>query len=152
MPEKQPAITEQRFFEDVQVGAELPQLIKGPYSVMTSAKFSSMNGDFYPGHYDTKWATEIDRTPNVVAHGLQITTYLSQLLTDWYGRDGFLRKFSSQVRTQTYVGDTLTFKGRVTEKYSTSGENCVECEVWGENQNGKLIIQGTAVVRLLSRE
>ncbi len=142
---------EQIFFDDIEVGNEIPPLTKGPYSLMTMAKFAAMNGDFYPGHYDNKWAIEMDRLPAAIVHGMQVTTYLSQLLTDWIGPNGALKKFATQVRAQTFVGDTLTMKGEVTKKYTKDSENYLECKVWGKKQDGTVVIQGSATVTLPSR-
>lgn len=142
---------EQVFFDDIEVGGEIPSLTKGAYTLMTMAKFAAMNGDFYPAHYDNKWAIEMDRLPAAIVHGMQVTTYLSQLLTDWIGPNGALKKYASQVRAQTFVGDTLTMKGRVTKKYAKDGENYLECEVWGEKQDGTVVIQGSATATLPSR-
>lgn len=142
---------EQIFLDDIEVGGEIPPLTKGPCTVMTMAKFAAMNGDFYPGHYDSKWAIEMDRLPSAIVHGMQVTTYLSQLLTDWIGPDGALKKFASQVRAQTFVGDTLTMKGKVTKKYTRDSESYLECEVWSEKQDGTVVIQGSATVTLPSR-
>ena len=142
---------EQVFFDDVEVGDEIPPLAKEPFTMMTMAKFAAMNGDFYPGHYDNKWATEVDGIPAAIVHGMQISTYLSQLLTDWITPDGFLRRFSSQVRAQTFVGDALTMKGRVTKKYTKDSQGYLECEVWGEKQDGTVVVQGSATVTLPSR-
>lgn len=140
----------QVFFEEVPEGYEIPPLRKGPYTPMDMAKFASMYGDFYPGHYDSKWAIEIDRIPKAIVHGYQLVTHLSQLLTDWIAPDGCLRKLSTQVRAQTFVGDTVTMKGTVEKKYRTENECCLECKVWGEKQDGTIVIQGTAVVTLPS--
>jgi acyl dehydratase len=142
---------EQIFYDDIGVGSEIPPLIKGPYELMTMAKFAAMNGDFYPAHYDNKWAVEIERLPAAIVHGMQITTYLSQLVTDWIGPDGVLKRYASQVRAQTFVGDTLTIKGEVTGKHIKDGENYLECRIWGEKQDGTAVIQGTATVILPSR-
>jgi len=142
---------EQIFFDDIEVGSEIPPLTKGPITVMTMAKFAAMNGDFYPAHYDNKWAMEMDRLPTAIVHGMQVTTYLSQLLTDWIGPNGALRKFTSEVRAQTFVGDTLTMKGKVTKKYTKDSEHYLECKVWGEKQDGTVVIQGSATVTLPSR-
>jgi len=142
---------EQVFFDDIEVGSEIPPLTKDPCTLMIMSKFAAMNGDFYPAHYDNKWAMEIDRLPAAIVHGMQVTTYLSQLLTDWIAPNGALKKFSSQVRAQTFVGDALTMKGRVTKKYTKDSENYLECQVWGEKQDGTVVIQGSAAVTLPSR-
>ncbi len=151
MNELQSAKKGQVFFEDVEVGSEIPPLVKGPYMVMNLAKFGAMVGDFYPTHYDHKWATEKDRVPAVVVYGLQIASHLCQLLTDWIEPNGVLKKYTNRVTTQVYVGDTLTMKGRVIKKYTKDGENCVECELWGEKQDGTQAVVGSGTVMLPSK-
>ena len=138
----------QVFFEDVEVGSEIPPLVKGPYMVMNLAKFGAMVGDFYPTHYDHKWATEKDRVPAVVVYGLQIASHLCQLLTDWIGPNGVRKKYANRVTTQVYVGDTLTLRGKIINKYTSEGENYVECELWGEKQDGTQAVVGSATVTL----
>lgn len=141
----------QVYYEDVIEGANIPQLVKGPYSVMNLAKFGAMIGDFYPTHYDHKWATEVDRVPSVVVYGLQISTHLSQLLTDWVSPEGMLKRFGNRNRTQLYVGESMILKGKVVKKYRQEGENLVDCEVWGEKPDGKIVVEGYATVSLPSR-
>ena len=148
MNELQSAREAQVFFEDVAVGSEIPPLIKGPYMVMNLAKFGAMIGDFYPTHYDHKWAMEKDRVPAAVVYGLQIATHLCQLLTDWIGANGTLKRYANRVTNQVYVGDTLTMKGRVTRKYTRDGEHYVECELWAEKQDGMLAVEGSGTVTL----
>jgi len=151
MNELQSAKKGQVFFEDAEVGSEIPPLVKGPYMVMNLAKFGAMVGDFYPTHYDHKWATEKDRVPAVVVYGLQIASHLCQLLTDWIGPNGVLKKYTNRVTTQVYVGDTLTMKGRVIKKYTKDGENYVECELWGEKQDSTRAVVGSGTVMLPSK-
>ena len=141
----------QVYFEDVEVGSEIPPLVKGPYMVMDMAKFGAMVGDFYPTHYDHKWAMEKDRVPAVVVYGLQIASHLCQLLTDWIGPDGALRRYTNRVTAQVYIGDTLTLKGRVIKKYTREGSNYVECELWGEKQDGTRAVVGSGTVVLPSK-
>jgi len=141
----------QVFFEDVEVGSEIPPLVKGPYMVMNLAKFGAMVGDFYPTHYDHKWAMEKDKVPAVVVYGLQIASHLCQVLTDWIGSNGILRKYNNRVTTQVYVGDILTLKGKVTAKYIKEGENHLDCELWGEKQDGTRAVVGSGTVILPSK-
>lgn len=49
------------------------------------------------------------------------------------------------------MGDTLTMKGKVTKKYIKDSRNYVECEVWGEKQDGTVVVKGSATVTLPSR-
>jgi acyl dehydratase len=149
--ESRESLRSQVYWEDVAVGTELPPLVKGPFTVMELAKFGAMIGDFYPTHYDHKWATEKDRVPAVIVYGLQMTVHLSQLLTRWIGPDGFLRRLKSEIRSPTYVGDTVTLRGKITAKYVIGNEHLADCEVWGEKQDGSIVERGSATVVLPSK-
>jgi acyl dehydratase len=144
-------LSTQVFFDDVAVGDELEARMRGPFTVMEMAKFGAMIGDFYPAHYDHKWAVERDRVPGVVVYGLLNTVHMGQLLTDWVGAYGRLRKFSQRGRAQVYVGDTIQITGRVTAKYVRDGENCLDCEMFGHNQDGHLVEDGRGTVVLPSK-
>lgn len=141
---------EQIFFEDVDVGTEIPLLTK-KYNLMKMALFASVHGDWCPGHYDYKWAREKFNQPAPFAYGLQITAHCSQVLTDWISPNGALRKFKARTLTPTYPYDTLTIRGRVTRKYAEGGENYLDCEVWAEKQDGSVAARGSATVTLPCR-
>jgi hypothetical protein len=88
--------------------------------------------------------------PAAVVYGLQIASHLSQLLTDWIGPHGVLKRYSNRVTAQVYVGDTLTLKGKVTKKYILQGGNYVECKLWGQKQDGTQAVVGSGTVMLPS--
>jgi acyl dehydratase len=139
----------QVYFEDVKVGDELPSHVVS-FNVVKMAMFASVSGDFFPSHYDNKWAIEKSGHPAAIAHGLHVSCHLSQLLTNWIGPKGMLKRFSSENRGLTLDGDTVTMRGMVIKKYNQGGENLVECNIWGETQDGRLIISGSAVAILPS--
>ncbi len=141
---------DQVFFDDVEVGSEIPPHTVS-FNVIKMAKYAAVSGDFYPAHYDNKWAIEKSHHPAATVHGLNVTTHLSQLLTNWIAPDGALKKFSSQVRAQTFDGDTVIMKGRVSKKYTRDSQNYLECEIQGEKQDGTVVITGSATVTLPSR-
>ncbi len=141
---------DQIFFDDVEVGSEIPPHTVS-FNVVKMAMFAAVSGDFYPSHYDNKWATERSHHPAATVHGLHVTTHLSQLLTNWIAPDGALKRFSSQVRAQTFDGDTVTMKGRVSKKYTRDSENYLECEIWGEKQDRTTVITAAATVTLPSK-
>ena len=141
----------QAFFDDIKVGESIPSLVKGPYTVMDLAQFGAMIGDFYPAHYDYKWATEKSRAPSVVVYGLKLATDLSQLLSDFAGRHGAVNRYSNRVTAQTYIGETLTMKGKVTGKFRRHGEGFVELDIWGEKEGGATAVIGKATVILPDR-
>ena len=141
---------EQLFFEDVEVGSEIPPLAKEPFSCSRMAIFAAVMGDFCHLHFDYGFAKSRGRRAPF-AYGLQVAAYLSQLMTDWIGPNGILKKFATQTRDLSYDGESLTMKGKVTKKYEKDGENYVECEIRAEAQDGRLIAPGSATVTLPSK-
>jgi acyl dehydratase len=135
------------FFDDVREGDEIPKLVK-QYTLQKIAVFASVHGDWCPGHYDHKWAHEKFRQPAPFAYGLQITAHCSQVLTDWMGPYGALKRFKSRTLTPVYPQDTLTIMGRVIKKYLNRDEGCIECDVWAEKQDGKLAARASGIVLL----
>ena len=121
---------DQIYFDDVKEGDEAPPLEKR-YTLQKIAVFASVHGDWCPGHYDYKWAREKFNQPAITAH-------CSQVLTDWMGPYGALKKFKSRTRTPVYPDDVLVIKAKVARKYTEKGNGYVECEVWAEKQDGKL--------------
>jgi acyl dehydratase len=140
---------QQVFFEDVEIGSEIPPVVK-KYTLMKMAAFAGVHGDWCPGHYDFKSCNDNGlRAP--VAYGMQITAYASQVLTDWMGPNGVLKKFMSQTRAFVYTDDTLTFKAKVIKKYTEKGEHYVDCEILAEKQDGSLAESGSGTVILPSK-
>jgi acyl dehydratase len=102
-------------------------------------------------HLDEKAAKEVG-LPGAYDFGSQRISYLSMLLTNWMGDDGFLWKLRAELRRFNMVGDTTWFKGKVTGKRIEEERCCVDIECWGENQRGEITTPGKATVILPSRE
>ena len=85
---------EQRYWEDVDVGTEMPPLPKIATSLML-VKWAGASGDFNPHHYETEFAMS-QGTGGVIVHGLLKHAWLIQFVTGWMGEDGTLKKFSCQ--------------------------------------------------------
>lgn len=136
-------------WESVQVGDEIPPLIKQPTSEQL-VRYAGASGDFAPIHYDDAYARS-HGLPGVIVHGLLKRAFLVQLLTDWLGDQGRLRKIGCRYRGTDRPGDILTCKGKVTNKYVQDGTYFVECEVWIENEAGEITTAGTATATLIER-
>jgi 3-methylfumaryl-CoA hydratase len=98
-------------------------------------------------HYDKDYA-QTEGHPDLLVHGPLQGAFLVQLVTDWIGKSGILKRISYQNRARAFVGDTLTCKGRVTRKYVHGDEHRVDCEIWVERQTGEVSSPGTATVAL----
>ena len=159
---------EPRYFEDVQEGDAIPSLKKGTYSVTELFLFThgvlgtgrssraslaaegsaDLGGG---GRFDSEHAQKRRNMPGQFDFGPQRVCWLSQIVTDWMGDDGVLKKLHASIRHPNVVGDTNTVHGEVTRKFEADGERLVEVQVRNENQSGLATALGTAIVALPSR-
>jgi acyl dehydratase len=172
---------EPRFWEDVQIGDELPAKVKGPLRVTDLIVWHVGWGMQFQTHafdfaYRTRQATPglYTRTPLNVpdivqrmhweeewAHKVGAAArydfgglreaFLMHLITDWMGDNAWLWKLSVQHRKFFYIGDTAWVKGLVTGKEEVEGRHEVHLAVECVNQRGMTISPGTAIVVLPSR-
>ena len=138
----------QVYFEDVQEGTELPTLEKHP-TTQQLVKYAGASGDYYQIHYDLEYA-RANGLPNVILHGALKNAFLGQIVTDWMGEQGTLKKLSAQYRGMDVPGTPVYGKGVVKKKYVEQGENIAECEIWLETDKGERTTPGYAVVALPS--
>ena len=138
----------QVYFEDVQEGTELPILEKQP-TTQQLVKYAGASGDYYQIHYDLGYA-QANGLPNVILHGALKNAFLGQIVTDWMGDQGTLKKLTAQYRGMDVPGTPVYGKGVVKKKYVEQGENIAECEIWLETDKGERTTPGYAVVSLPS--
>lgn len=138
---------EERFFEDVNVGDEF-SMSKTPYNLGKMAMWAAVHSDFCAGHFDYKTAMDRFGIEKPFAYGLQIAVYQSELMTDWMGPYGMLKKFKSKTINPTLDKDIVTCYGKVLRKYEKDGEGYVECETRAQVQDGKVVAVGSATVIL----
>jgi acyl dehydratase len=140
----------QLYFEDVEEGMEIPTLLKNP-TTQQLVKYAGASGDYYQIHYDQDYARD-NGLPTVILHGALKNAFLGQVMTDWIGEYGVLRKLSAQYRGMDTPGSAIYGKGVVKKKRVENGDNLVECEIWLENTTGEKTTPGQAVVALPSRK
>ncbi|MCL0028603.1 dehydratase [Dehalococcoidia bacterium] len=139
----------QIYFDDVQEGMELPTLRKDP-TTQQLVMYAGASGDYYQIHYDVEYARN-NGLPNVILHGALKNAFLGQLVTDWIGDEGNLKKLSVQYRAMDIPGTPVYAKGVVKKAYVEDSENVVECEIWLENHEGSRTTPGSAVATLPTR-
>ena len=142
-------MTGQLYYEGVAVGGELTTLVKQPTSRQL-VMWAGASGDYNPIHYDKDFA-QSRGLPGVVVHGQLASCFLGQMVTDWIGEQGRLKKLTLTYRGMNFPGETLVCKGTVTKKYIEDGQHFVVCSLWTENPKGEKTVTGTAVVTLPSR-
>ena len=137
------------YIEDVQVGDELPPLVKGPLAQIQLTRYAGASGDFNPIHQDAEFARAAGMG-GVFAHGMLSMGFVAQALTDWAGA-GTVRRLGVRFAALVRLKDTVTCGGRVLAKTSKDDRHLVDLEVWAENQRGEKVVTGRATLALPSR-
>ncbi len=151
----------QIYYEDVEVGSEVPTLEKISTTQM-AVRWAGASGDFNPLHWDESFAAT-QGTGGIITHGALKRAWLVQLVTDWIGAEGRVKKFACQYRGMDYPrrmatmgdpaeGETWLCKGTVANKKVEDGQHLVECDIWVENGKGEKTTPGSATVILPSKK
>jgi len=138
-----------RYFDEVQVGDELPQLVKNSVTLNQLVRYSGASGDFNPLHTDPK-VGEMIGTGGVIAHGMLTMGFVGQLVSDYVG-PAALRKFNVRFKGMTHLNDVITCTGTITEKTEADGEARIVGKVQATDQNGDVKVAGTFTAALPTR-
>jgi acyl dehydratase len=139
-------------FESLEIGDDIPVLIKGPMTTAHIIRWSAAMENWHKIHYDWRYATEHDGLPDVLVNGSWKQHVLAQVLVDWVGETGWVWKMNFQYRGMNIPGDTLTAWGRVTGKTQRGAYGVVDLEIGLTDQNGKEGSPGSATVVLPLRD
>jgi len=167
------------FWEEVEVGSEIQPMLKGPLNITDMICWYSGGGHSYHahrravmyrkrhpadsfinpetgaqdsaarGHAEAKMAREVGM-PGGYDVGPQRISWMGQLMTNWMGDEGFLRRLNVRIRRPNIFGDVSWCRARVLDKRIEGDAHLVDLELWIENQLGETTAQGSAVVSLLS--
>lgn len=172
-----------RYWEGVNIGDELKPVVKGPYGMTDIIAYcigaapvqiaahgvqlrqykrhpawafrdplSHAWEPVYGVHYSVPAAKAVGA---LYAYdvGVQRHCWVVNLLTNWMGDEGWLKRCNAEYRQFVYHSDTVWLKGKVIKKYvDENGEYCVDIETHGINQRGDDTIPGQSTVILPSRE
>jgi acyl dehydratase len=138
------------YVEDVEVGAEIPPLVKGPIQQIQLTRYAGASGDFNPIHQDEEFARAAGMG-GVFGHGMLTMGFVAQCVTDWAGA-GCVKKIGVRFAGLVRLKDVITCTGRVLSKSSKDGQHTVELELAAENQKGEKVVTGKATVALPARQ
>lgn len=133
-------------FQDVEVGDELPPLTLPPVDRTTLALFAGASGDHNPIHIDLDVARRFGMA-DVFAHGMLGMAWVGRILAPWTSQ-AQLREFGARFLGITHLGNVITCRGRVVQKFEADGECRVRIEIESANQFGETKITGEAIVAL----
>jgi len=142
-------MADQVYFEDINVGDEIPKLVKN-CTTQQLVMWAAGSGDMYPIHYDKDFAAG-NGLPGVIVHGALKNAFLGQMLHDWVGEKGDIKKYGCQYRGMDVPGQDIICRGVITNKLPEGGQNLVELDIWTEKPDGDKTTPGKATVILPSR-
>lgn len=171
---------EPRYWEDVEVGEEIPAIVRGPLSSEEIVLFVGATrpipgmaaftralsaddkvGFIHPrtGAFETYAAGLVDDEsaqqlgfPAAHDYGIDRISQMTSLLTNWSGDAGQLLSTKARLTAPNMLGDTTWFRGRVTSKQESVGTTgLVEVEISGTNQRGESNLRGSARLALPRR-
>jgi acyl dehydratase len=127
----------------VAVGDERELVLVDDLTRTQIVQYAGASGDYNPLHSDEPFATKVAGYPGVFAHGMLTMGMTARIITDWVG-DGQLLRYGVRFVKQVWPGDTLTATASVTSVGDTDGRTVAEFEVTTRNQNGEVVLAGTA--------
>lgn len=133
-------------WDDIAEGSSLPELTKKP-GVTQLVKYAAGGGDFNPLHHDFAFP-QSKAIGSIIVHGRFKYASLGELVSNWLGHAGRIRKLSCQYRGMDMPDKEMTLGGTVKRKFEEDGEKRVELEIWVKDESGKKTTPGEAVVAL----
>ena len=133
-------------WEEIHEGDELPEQKKTP-GVTQLVKYAAGSGDFNPLHHDYQFP-QSKQLGSIIVHGRFKYASLGQLVSDWLGHAGRIRKLSCQYRGMDFPDQEMTCGGRVVRRWEQEGARLVELELWTRNAKGQTTTPGTAIVEI----
>ena len=135
-------------FSEISEGQELPVLKKNCTSQQL-VQWAAGSGDFYQIHYDKDFALG-PGLYNIIVHGALKNAFLGQLVHDWVGASGRIKKYGCSYRGMDEPNNDIICKGIVRRKYEENGEKLVDIECWTEKADGTKTTPGSATVKLFN--
>ena len=133
-------------FDAFKEGDEIPVLKKRP-GVTQLVKYAAGGGDFNPLHHDFAFP-QSKALGSIIVHGRFKYASLGELVSNWLGHAGRIRKLSCQYRGMDFPDKEFVLGGTVKRKWEENGEKLAELELRAMNEEGKDTTPGQAIVVL----
>ena len=144
------SVTPKVTLDQVAVGDALPELSVG-VTATTVVLGALATRDWRPMHHDYHFATERNGTKDIFLNTPNQAAWFERYLTDWTGPHGRLGKVTFRMKDSIFPGDTMVFRGVVTE-VGTDDAGCgwvsveVTLTVAGDDGNDRTMTTGSARV------
>jgi acyl dehydratase len=163
------------YIQDVQVGAAIPKIVRGPFTIGDLVAWNAAIGPSYKAgswgyleltkamhtamfnpvtNFPVKYSQQHEDfhmaagrgMPAPFDNGVMRFAWTAPLITNWMGFDAWLRRLSVQVRRPGLYGDLTTYSAQVIEKDAATG--VVKLKISGRRQDGLETTAGEAEVVL----
>jgi len=136
----------QIYFQDVKIG----QII-GPKIINIDRKqlvmYAGASQDFNEFHYDDEVAKKAGHK-GIIIHGALKSAWLAQLMIEFVGLKGRLKKFNVSYRGVDFPYEDLKYYGKITNKYIDKSIGFVEIDLSLENAEGQITTPSSALIEL----
>jgi len=168
-----------RYWEAVEVGEKLPSIVRGPLTSEDVSQFicatrpargfkdfmryrhrhpEAAFRDPETGMWES-WEASMLRDdvaqmfglPFAHDSGIDRVSWVSNLITNWMGDDGFLKELSVDLLLPNVYGDATWCRGQIKGKNRHDRDALIELDVWCDNQRGQRTATGWAIVALPSQ-
>ena len=139
--------SEQRYWDDVEEGAEVPP-VAFPLSVYRLVVEAGANRDFNSIHHNSEYA-RASGAPEMYANTGFLLGMWERTVREFIGLGGSIRRIAGfRMRRFNTVGRTVVVRGRVKSKRRDAGDALVELEVWSELGGETTVGPGIVTVAL----
>lgn len=128
-----------------EIGEEIPTLHKHATAV-AMFRFSAVMWNAHRTHIDHPYATEEEGHKSTLAQDYLLATYLTEMLMNWIGPTGRVKRLSYRNRLPVYANTRVRCWGRITAVREAPGAIEVDLDVGVNNEEGQTCVPATATV------
>ena len=132
---------------EISVGDTIEEVLVEDLKRTQLVMYSGTSGDYNPLHTDDVYCREAAGYPGVFAHGMLTMGMTSRLVTGYFGAEN-IKKYGVRFTNQVWPGDDLSGSAVVEAIREESGETLVDIKLTTTNQNGDVVITGSATGRV----
>ena len=125
-------------------GKEIPPF-RTQVSKLRMMMYAAATWNPYQLHWDSDYA-KAHAFPDANIAGPMFGDYLAEMLVRWAGDPACLKSLEYTNRAMAFPEDTLICKGKVEEKLTDGDRTDLRCRVWVENQEGRTLAEGKALL------
>jgi len=125
-------------------GQEIPPL-RTQVSKIQMMMYAATTWNPYQLHWDSDFSRKNGFQDANVA-GPMFGDYVTEMLNRWVDDSIRLASLEYTNRAMAFPGDTLICRGKVLRKFQEGGNFFLECRVWVENQEGRVLVEGKAIL------